>query len=116
MTVKPETTGRLLHSEGEGGKPPSPSQSEHIVSAVSRRLGLELDSMKGLLGEFGGSDMLNMISAEMNFHLATILGLIEGGQIFPQCNFRLSQEAPHLSPCDRPLRIGVFPTTADPFH
>jgi hypothetical protein len=53
----------------------------------------ELDSMKGLLEESGGSDMLDVIRAEMSAQLATIRGLIGDGQIFPQCNFRLSQKA-----------------------
>jgi hypothetical protein len=89
---------------------------EQIVAAIAHRLSLELDSMNALLDGFGGADMLDMISTEIGSQLTTIRGLIEGGQIFPQCNFRLSQEAPHLSACDRPLRIGVFPTAANPFH
>jgi hypothetical protein len=91
-------------------------QAEQIVSAITRRLSLELDSMNELLDGFGGSELIDTISAEMNSELTTIRGLIEGGQIFPQCNLRLSEEGPHLSLCDRPLRIGVFPTAADPFH
>jgi nicotinic acid mononucleotide adenylyltransferase len=91
-------------------------QAEQIVAAIVRRLSIELDNMKELLDGFGGADMIDMISAEMNSQLTTIQGLIEDGQIFPQCNLRLSQEAPALSPCDRPLRIGIFPTAADPFH
>jgi len=72
--------------------------------------------MKEILDGFGGSGMIDIINAETNSHLKTIRDSIEDGQSLPQHNLRLSQEAPHLSTCDKPLRIGVFPTAADPFH
>jgi hypothetical protein len=91
-------------------------RAEQIVAAIAHRLSLELDNMDAFLDGFGGANMLDMIRAEIGSQLTTIRGLIEGGQILPQCNLRLSQEAPHLSPYERPLRIGVFPTAANPFH
>ena len=91
-------------------------QAERIVSAISHRLSLEFGNMRELLDGYGGSETIDTISAEMYSQLTTIRGLIEGGQILPECNLRLSQEEPHLPPCARPLRIGVFPTAADPFH
>jgi nicotinic acid mononucleotide adenylyltransferase len=48
--------------------------------------------------------------------LASISELIEVGEINPYCRIRLSDlDAPAL-PVERPLRIGVFPTSADPLH
>ena len=91
-------------------------QAEKIVSAISRRLSLEFGSMRELLDGCAGSGTIDEISAEMYSQLTTLRGLIEEGQIHPECSLRLSQEEPQLPPCDRPLRIGVFPTAADPFH
>jgi hypothetical protein len=99
----------LVQSERAG-------QAERTISAIGRRLALELDGMHELLAGFGACDLIDTISAEMSSQLTAIQGLIEGGQITPQCSIRLSPEAAHASPCDRSLRIGVFPTAADPFH
>lgn len=91
-------------------------QAERIASTIAYRLSLELDGMKELLDGLGGSDIIDTISAELTSQLTVIRGLIEDGQILPRCHLRLSPEEPHLSPCDKSLRIGVFPTAADPFH
>jgi nicotinic acid mononucleotide adenylyltransferase len=89
-------------------------QAERIASTIAHRLSLELDIMKELLD--GCSDTIDTISAEMNSQLTTIRELMADGQILPQCNLQLPQEALQLSTCDRPLRIGVFPIAADPLH
>jgi nicotinic acid mononucleotide adenylyltransferase len=91
-------------------------QADQIISIITCRLSRELDSMKEILDGVAGTGMIDLLRAEMSSHLQTIRGLMKDGQIFPRSNLRFSQEAPHLSPCDRPLRIGVFPTAADPFH
>jgi nicotinic acid mononucleotide adenylyltransferase len=91
-------------------------QADRIISIIACRLSRELDSMKEILDGVAGSEMIDLIRAETSSHLQTIRGLMKDGRILPGSNLRLSQEAPHLSPCDRPLRIGVFPTAADPFH
>ena len=91
-------------------------QADRIISIIACRLSRELDSMKEILDGVAGSEMIDLIRAETSSHLQTIRGLMKDGQILPRSNLRLSQEASHLSPCDRPLRIGVFPTAADPFH
>jgi nicotinic acid mononucleotide adenylyltransferase len=91
-------------------------QAGRIISTIACRLSRELDSMKEILDGVAGSGMIDLLRAETSSHLQTIRGLMKDGQILPRSNLRLSQEAPQLSPCDRPLRIGVFPTAADPFH
>lgn len=92
------------------------SLAEQIAFTIAHRLSLELDSMKELLSGCDGTVTIETIGREMNSQLTTIRGLIAEGQILPRCNLQMSQGALPLSPCDRPLRIGVFPTAADPFH
>ena len=48
--------------------------------------------------------------------LASISELIRTGEINPYCRVRLSDLDPPAFPVERPLRIGVFPTSADPLH
>jgi len=59
-------------------------QAEQIVSAIALGLSLEFDSMRELLDGCGGSDVIDVISTEMNAGLSTIRGLIAEGQILPQ--------------------------------
>jgi hypothetical protein len=91
-------------------------RAERITSSIARWLSHELDSMKRILAGHGDSGLIDIINTEMNLHLESIRDLIEDGQILPQYGLRLSQDAPHLSTCDKALRVGVFPTAADPFH
>jgi hypothetical protein len=91
-------------------------QAERIVAAIAHRLSLELSSMKEIMDDGGGRDAIEAISAEMHSQLETIRGLIAGGEIRPRSNLRLSREARDESPGDRPLRVGVFPIAANPFH
>ena len=76
-------------------------QADRIISTISCRLSRELDSMKEILDGVAGSGMIDLIRTEMSSNLQTIRGLMKDGQILPRSNLRLSQEAPHLSPCDR---------------
>ena len=48
--------------------------------------------------------------------LASIAKLMRAGEINPNCRVRLSDLDPPAFPVERPLRIGVFPTSADPLH
>ena len=91
-------------------------QADRIVAAIAHRLALELDRMREIMDDGGGRDAIDAISAEMNSQLATIRGLIAEGRIRPQHNLRLSRGATQESPCDRPLRVGVFPIAANPIH
>jgi len=84
-------------------------QADRIISTIACRLSRELDSMKEILGGVVGSEMIDLIRAETSSHLQTIRGLMKDGQILPRANLRLSQEASHLSPYDRPLGSAYSP-------
>lgn len=72
--------------------------------------------MRQVLDGRRGYELIDLIRAEMTAELETIRNLIEDGQILPQCSLRMSRDGPPPSAHRRSLRIGVFPTAADPFH
>jgi nicotinic acid mononucleotide adenylyltransferase len=59
---------------------------------------------------------LNSIAVYSRRCLDSIAGLIRAGEIDPNCRVRLSDLDPPAFPVERPLRIGIFPTSADPLH
>jgi nicotinic acid mononucleotide adenylyltransferase len=92
------------------------AHAEALITPVSRNVLGEIAAMKGALGRFASSADFATLEQNVVAALTRIEQLIIEGKIEPLARIRHSVESGHLSPVARELRIGIFPTAANPFH
>ena len=93
--------------------------AEALVSQLAAFVDGELLLMKKTLGPDGDEKDFRALEAELSLCLRTLKELIDGGQIHPWEHVRLSPDEPESPPPpsgERPLRLGLFPTSANPLH
>ena len=90
--------------------------AEALIAPVSRNVLDEIASMKGALGRFASAVDFANLESNAVAALTRIERLIIEGRIEPLAKIRHSVESGHLPLAARELRIGIFPTAANPFH
>ena len=92
------------------------AQAEAVITPVACNVLGEIASMKGALGRFAyAADFANLEQSAVA-GLGRIRRLIVEGRIDPLARVRHSVESVQLPLVERELRIGIFPTAANPFH
>jgi nicotinic acid mononucleotide adenylyltransferase len=87
-----------------------------LITSVAHNVLSEIVSMKEVLGKFAKTMDFAHLEQSAMASLTRIKGLIGEGKIDPRTKVRHSVEHGLLPLEDRVLRIGVFPTAANPFH
>ena len=87
-----------------------------LITPVARNVLSDIRSMRGVLGRFAREIDFANLEQSVVAALTTIARLIEEGKIKPSARIRHSMESGSAPHEDRELRIGVFPTAANPFH
>jgi nicotinic acid mononucleotide adenylyltransferase len=90
--------------------------SRNLIAHVTRNVQSEIHSMRGVLGAFANTiDFVNL-EQSVTASLARIECLIAERKIEPLVKVRHSVGSAPVPREARELRIGIFPTAADPFH
>jgi nicotinic acid mononucleotide adenylyltransferase len=92
------------------------AHAEALITPVSRNVLGEIASMKGALGRFANAADFANLEQNAVAALTRIERLIIEGRIEPLAKIRHSVESGRLPLVSRELRIGIFPTAANPFH
>ena len=99
----------VLAAEGTGWLDPATGD---VLLAVAG----ELAGMASLLGRASARRRIGEIQALSRGLLHRIAQLVSSSQINPWTRIRLSPTDPPLHPSANAVRLGVFPTTANPLH
>jgi hypothetical protein len=86
------------------------------IEDIRRRVYVELNAMAAVLHSSIIEPLFRDISNSCNSLLDDVAFLINTGQIDPFSAIRTSSDEPAAQVTDSPLRIGVYPVTANPFH
>ena len=92
------------------------AHAEALINPVARNVLREIHSMRGVLGRFANAIDFAILEKSTVMSLARIEQLIVDGKIDPLAKIRHSMESRYLPHVNGELRIGVFPTAANPFH
>lgn len=60
--------------------------------------------------------LLETVAGEADRALAAIQARLDAGEIDPSLGLRVDPDGAPVSPHSRPLKVGVYPVAADPFH
>ncbi|MFA6316173.1 MAG: hypothetical protein WC943_02050 [Elusimicrobiota bacterium] len=86
-----------------------------LVARVRENVDRQLDAMAGVLK--GRDDrLLASVSEDAHLLLAGIQEGIDAGEIDPSLGVDVGPEAGDPPSGDRPVKVGIYPVTADPFH
>lgn len=92
----------------------APTQA--LIGPVVRNVQDQVEAMRGILGEAAAGAPFNVLEQSAATLLEKIKLLVAEGTIDPQARLRHSPEGGPVAPCNRELRIGVFPTAVNPLH
>ncbi len=95
---------------------PLEGAGEPITARVARSVIEELHLMRQVMGDFADTGAFASLERGTLSALGRIAAVIRRGGAMPWNPLRLSPGAPHVGPFVRRLRIGVFPTAANPLH
>ena len=90
--------------------------SSGVTNGIVRRVRDQLEEMALRLEDPSSRACLACIKGYTEKHLASVAALMQTGQIDPHRRMRLSEHDGPAPIYGRPLRLGIFPITADPFH
>jgi hypothetical protein len=86
------------------------------IAAIDTRIRDQLRCMADITGLTVDDDPFARILGSCRDALSRIARLVLDQRIRPWMGLRLAPSDPDVAPGDHPLRVGVFPTAADPLH
>jgi nicotinic acid mononucleotide adenylyltransferase len=95
---------------------PDSAHGRALLTLIAHDVRSQIHSMRGALRGFANAANFVNLEHSVIASLGRIERLIVEGKIKPQAKVRHSVEGKLHPPVDRELRIGLFPTAANPFH
>jgi nicotinic acid mononucleotide adenylyltransferase len=113
------TIGMLASEAGKQGATVSDRLTGTLAAELGGYIDGELLRMKKALGQEANEEDFQVLRRQMGSCLKALQELSQMGQIRPWQHVRLSPDEPPVEEPpfeERPLRLGFFPTAANPFH
>ncbi len=87
-----------------------------LITPIARNVLADIHSMKRALGAIGSAGDFARLEQCTLASLAKIARLVTEGKIRPGARLRHSEDMEPVPCVERELRIGIFPTAANPLH